>query len=122
MGNHLELDEVNQLIQAVEQHLEVLELARAKLDEFKDADAYRALDGQIRNLKDQQRMLNKRWNELTQGFSKKILGEAIAPGDQLRRMGCEEALQIIGINRLCTVMIEARCQSASLVIVLAPAG
>jgi len=68
---NLELDEVNELIHAVEQRLESLERAREKLDEFKDAEACRALEGEIRDLKDQQRMLNKRWNELTLGYSEK---------------------------------------------------
>jgi hypothetical protein len=44
-------------------------LALAKLDEFKNAQAYRALETQIRDLKDQQHMLSKRWRELTAGFS-----------------------------------------------------
>jgi hypothetical protein len=47
----------------------LLMLALAKLDEFKNAQAYRALETQIRDLKDQQHMLSKRWRELTAGFS-----------------------------------------------------
>lgn len=39
------------------------------LDEFKNADAYRSLESKIRDLKDQQRMLMKRREELTKGFS-----------------------------------------------------
>ena len=39
-----------------------------KVDEFKNADAYRALEVQIRDLNDQKRMLTKRRSELTAGY------------------------------------------------------
>ena len=48
------------------------ELLGVELDESKDAGACRVLDGQIRDLKDQQRMLNKRWTELTRGSQKNL--------------------------------------------------
>jgi hypothetical protein len=65
----LEIEEINELIRAVEERIESLELEREKLDAFQDVDAYRELEVQIRDLKDQQRILNKRWSELTAGFS-----------------------------------------------------
>jgi hypothetical protein len=68
-ANPLEINEVNELIRTVDQRVESLVLDLAKLDEFKNAEAYRALETQIRDLKDQQHMLNKRWSELTAGFS-----------------------------------------------------
>ena len=68
-ANPLEINEVNELIRAVDQRVESLVLDLAKLDEVKNAEAYRALETQIRDLKDQQHMLNKRWCELTAGFS-----------------------------------------------------
>jgi hypothetical protein len=67
--DRLEIEEINEIIRAVEERIESLELEREKLDAFKDVDAYRELEVQIRDLKDQQRMLNKRWSELTAGFS-----------------------------------------------------
>jgi predicted nucleic acid-binding Zn-ribbon protein len=67
----LEIDEVNDLIHAVDEHLDSLRRARDLLDEVKDAAACRELDAQIRDLKDQQRMLSKRWRELTEGFQSK---------------------------------------------------
>jgi hypothetical protein len=70
-ANPLEINEVNELIRAVDQRVESLVLDLAKLDEFNNAEAYRALETQIRDLKDQQHMLNKRWSELTAGFSER---------------------------------------------------
>lgn len=70
-SNPLEIDEVNDLIRAVDEHLDSLRLARDLLDEVKDAAACRELDAQIRDLRDQQRMLSKRWRELTEGFQSK---------------------------------------------------
>jgi hypothetical protein len=67
----LEIDEINELIHAVDERLDSVRLAREALDEVKDATACRELDAEIRNLQDQQRMLNKRWRELTQGFLSK---------------------------------------------------
>jgi prefoldin subunit 5 len=67
--NQPEIDEVNELIRAVDQRIESLALELAELDEFKNAEAYRTLDAQVRDLKDQQRVLNKRWSELTAGCS-----------------------------------------------------
>jgi predicted nucleic acid-binding Zn-ribbon protein len=67
----LEIDEVNELIHAVDEHLDSLRRARDLLDEVKDAAACRDLDAQIRDLQDQQRMLSKRWRELTEGFQSK---------------------------------------------------
>jgi hypothetical protein len=64
----LEIDEVNKLINAVDERLDSRRLAREVLDEIKDALACRELDAEIRDLLDQQRMLNKRWRELTEGF------------------------------------------------------
>jgi hypothetical protein len=69
--NPLEIDEVNDLIHAVDEQLDSLRLARDLLDEVNDAAACRELDAQIRDLKDQQRMLSKRWRELTEGFRSK---------------------------------------------------
>jgi prefoldin subunit 5 len=66
--NQLEINEVNELIRAVHERIESLVLDLAKLDEFRYAEAYRALETQIRDLRDQQQMLNKRWSELTAGF------------------------------------------------------
>ena len=60
-SNPLEIDKVNDLIRAVDEHLDSLRLARDLLDEVKDAAACRELDAQIRDLRDQQRMLSKRW-------------------------------------------------------------
>ena len=70
-ANPLEIDEVNDLIHAVDEHLDSLRRARDLLDEVKDAAACRELDAQIRDLSDQQRMLSKRWRELTEGFESK---------------------------------------------------
>jgi hypothetical protein len=67
-ANPLEIDEVNDLIHAVDEYLDSLRRARDLLDEVKDAAACRELDAQIRDLTDQQRMLSKRWRELTEGF------------------------------------------------------
>ena len=67
----LEIDEINELIHAVDERLDSVRLAREALDEVKDAAACRELDAEIRNLQDQQRMLNKRWRELTQGLLSK---------------------------------------------------
>jgi hypothetical protein len=67
-ANSLEADEINELIHAVDLRLESLGLARELLDEFKDADACRAIEAQMRDLKDQRRLLSRRWNELTKGF------------------------------------------------------
>jgi hypothetical protein len=67
----LEIDEINELIHAVDERLASMMLAREVLDEIKDAAACRELDAEIRNLQDQQRMLNKRWRELTEGFLSK---------------------------------------------------
>jgi hypothetical protein len=39
----LQIEQVNQLIQAVEERIVALTLDLQKLDEFKDADAYHAL-------------------------------------------------------------------------------
>jgi hypothetical protein len=64
---NLEINEVNELIHAVDARLESLMLDLEKLDEFIDADAHRALEAQIRSLEDQRRMLTLRWIELTKG-------------------------------------------------------
>lgn len=68
-ADRLQIDEINELIRAVEERIDSLELEREKLDAFKDVDAHHELEVQIRDLRDQQRMLNKRWIELTEGFS-----------------------------------------------------
>jgi hypothetical protein len=67
-ANQLEINEVNELIRAVDERIESAVLDLEKLDEFRNAEAYRTLEAQIRDLKDQQAMLNKRWSELTAGF------------------------------------------------------
>jgi hypothetical protein len=67
--NQLQIEEVNQLLHAVEERVGPLILDLQKLDAFKDADAYHALEEQIRALTDQQRMLNKRRRDLTAGYS-----------------------------------------------------
>jgi hypothetical protein len=64
----LQIDEVNKLIHAVDERLDAMRRAREVLDEVRDAAACRELDVEIRDLMDQQRMLNKRWRELTAGF------------------------------------------------------
>jgi hypothetical protein len=64
-ANQLEINEVNELIRAVDERIESVSLALEKLDEFRNAEAYRTLLSQIRDLKDQRGMLNKRWSELT---------------------------------------------------------
>jgi hypothetical protein len=70
-ANPLEIEEVNKLIHAVDERLDSVRLAREVLDEVEDAIACRELDAEIRDLKDQQRMLSKRWRELTEGFLSK---------------------------------------------------
>jgi hypothetical protein len=67
-GNPLEIDEINELINAVDERLESLRVARDVLDKVKDAEAYREIEAQIRGLTDQQRILSKRWRELAEGF------------------------------------------------------
>jgi hypothetical protein len=67
--NQLRVEEINELLRAVEESIQSLSLERDALDEFKDAAAYRAKDLEIQALKDQQRLLNKRWAELTAGFA-----------------------------------------------------
>jgi prefoldin subunit 5 len=67
--NQLQIEEINQLLHAVEERVVSLMLDLETLDEFKNADAYHALQEQIRALTDQQRMLSKRWSELTAGYS-----------------------------------------------------
>ena len=68
-AKQLQIEEINELLHAVEERIDALLLEREKLDEFKDAKAYQEIDAQIRDLRDQQRLLNKRWSELTNGFS-----------------------------------------------------
>lgn len=68
-ANSLEIEEINELLRAVETRIDSLVLEQEKLDAFQDADAHHALEVQIRDLKDQQRILHKRWNDLTEGFS-----------------------------------------------------
>lgn len=67
-ANQPQIEEINELIRTVEQRIESLMLDLETLDESEKADAYNAIEVQIRSLKDQQRLLNKRWNELTDGF------------------------------------------------------
>ena len=67
MSANLEINEVNELIHAVDARLESLMRDLEKLDEFMDADAHRALEAQIRSLEDQRRMLTLRWIELSKG-------------------------------------------------------
>jgi len=67
--NQLRIEEVNQLLNAVEERIGSLMIDLEKLDEFKDADAYQALEEQIRALNDQQRILSKRWRELAADYS-----------------------------------------------------
>lgn len=67
--NQLQIEEVNELRHALEERIESLLLGLEKLDEFKNPDAYYALEAQIRALTDQQRLLNKRWTQLTAGYS-----------------------------------------------------
>jgi hypothetical protein len=66
-SNQLRLEEINELPRAVEERIQSLSLERDALDEFKDADAYRVKDLELQALKDQQRLLNKRWAALTAG-------------------------------------------------------
>ena len=49
-ANPLEIDEVNDLIHAVDEYLDSLKQARDLLDEVKDAAACRELDAQIREI------------------------------------------------------------------------
>jgi predicted nuclease with TOPRIM domain len=67
--NQLQIEEVNELLHAVEERVASLMLDLQKLDEFRDADAYHTLEEQIRALTDQQRMLSKRWRDLTTGYA-----------------------------------------------------
>jgi hypothetical protein len=67
-ANPLEIDEINNLIHAVDERLESMRISREALDEVKDSDACRDIEAQIRDLKDQHWLLSKRWRELTQGF------------------------------------------------------
>ena len=67
-ASQLQIEEINKLLRAVDDRIESSMLDLEKLDEIKDADAYHALEVQIRALKDQQRMLSKRWSALTVGF------------------------------------------------------
>ena len=48
--NKLELDEINAAIAELEQRIDDLQIRLEKLDEFKDGDAYYAIDVQIRAL------------------------------------------------------------------------
>lgn len=68
-SNQLQIDEINQLLSAVEERIASLMFDLQQLDALKDATAYQALDKQIRDLNDQQRILSKRWSELTSGYS-----------------------------------------------------
>lgn len=68
-AKQLQIEEINELLHAVEERIDSLLLEREKLDEFKDAKPYQEIEAQIRDLRDQQRLLNKRWSELTNGFS-----------------------------------------------------
>jgi hypothetical protein len=65
----LQIEEVNQLLHAVEARIASLMIDLEKLDEFKDADAYHTLEEQIRALTDQQRILGRRWRDLAAGYS-----------------------------------------------------
>jgi predicted nuclease with TOPRIM domain len=67
--NQLQIEEVDQLLHAVEKRVESLTLGLEKLDRTKDADACHALEEQLRALNDQQRFLSKRWRELAAGYS-----------------------------------------------------
>ena len=67
-ASQLQIEEINELIRAVDDRIESLMLDLEKLDEIKNPDAYHALEAHIRALKDQQRMLSKRWSALTEGF------------------------------------------------------
>jgi septation ring formation regulator EzrA len=67
-ANQPQIEEINELIRAVEQRIGSLMHDLETLDESENADAYHAIEVQIRSLKDQQRILNKRWSELTEGF------------------------------------------------------
>jgi predicted nucleic acid-binding Zn-ribbon protein len=64
-----QIQEIDELTRAVAERIESLVLDLEKLDEFKEADAYRALEVQIRALNDQQHVLSKRRSELTAGYS-----------------------------------------------------
>lgn len=68
-NNQIQIEEVNHLLHAVEERIESLMLDLQQLDALKDAAAYQALDKQIRVLNEQQRILTKRWGELTAGYS-----------------------------------------------------
>jgi prefoldin subunit 5 len=67
-ANQLEINEVNELIRAVDERIESVMLDLEKLDEFRNAEACRTLEAQMRDLKNRQGMLNKRWSELTADF------------------------------------------------------
>jgi hypothetical protein len=67
--NPLRVEEINELLRAVEERMQSLSRERDALDEFKEADAYRVKDLEVQALKDQQRLLNIRWTELTAGFT-----------------------------------------------------
>jgi predicted nucleic acid-binding Zn-ribbon protein len=69
-ANQPQIEEINELIRAVEERIETLLRDLERVDEFKDADAYHALEVQIRDLNDQQRMLSRRRRELMEGYVK----------------------------------------------------
>jgi len=66
-ASQLQIEEINELIRAVDDRIESLMLDLEKL-KIKNPDAYHALEAHIRALKDQKRMLSKRWSALTEGF------------------------------------------------------
>jgi hypothetical protein len=68
-SKELQIEEVNGLLHAVEERIGALMIDLEKLDEFKDADAYHALEEQIRALNEQQRILAEHWKDLTAGYS-----------------------------------------------------
>ena len=64
-----QLEEINELLCAVDEKLQSLSLELEGLDEFEDADAHRAKTLEIQALQDQRGLLHKRWSELTAGFA-----------------------------------------------------
>jgi hypothetical protein len=68
--NKVERDEINAAIAELEQRIDDLQIRLEKLDEFKDGDAYYAIDVQIRALKEQRSELGSKWADLAEQESK----------------------------------------------------
>jgi hypothetical protein len=63
--NGPQIDEINELIRCVELQIAKLERERDPIDEFAETDRYYELTDQIAALREQRRLLEVRWNELS---------------------------------------------------------